>query len=109
MLLDDQAEARIPQEYGNVTCAFGAAGIADALNEVDVVVKSPGVSLYRDEIRSARNNGVQITSLLNLWFAEEPAITTIAVTGTKGKSTTASLIAHILTRLGRRVALAAYA
>jgi UDP-N-acetylmuramoyl-L-alanine---L-glutamate ligase len=106
MLLDDQAEARIPQEYGNVTCAFGAAGIADALNEVDVVVKSPGVSLYRDEIRSARNNGVQITSLLNLWFAEEPAITTIAVTGTKGKSTTASLIAHILTRLGRRVALA---
>src|ERR1700746_2302469 len=37
MLLDDQAEARIPQEYGNVTCAFGAAGIADALNEVDVV------------------------------------------------------------------------
>ena len=106
VLLDDTAEARIPQEYGNVTSAFGAAGIANALNEVDIVVKSPGVSLYRDDIRSARDNGVQITSLLNLWFAEEPAITTIAVTGTKGKSTTASLIAHILTRLGRRVALA---
>lgn len=106
MLLDDRAEARIPQEYGKITSAFGEEGIANALNEVDVVVKSPGVSLYRDEIQSARNNGVQITSLLNLWFAEEPAITTIAVTGTKGKSTTASLIAHILTRLGRRVALA---
>jgi UDP-N-acetylmuramoylalanine--D-glutamate ligase len=106
MLLDDAAEARIPQGYGNVTSAFGAAGIANALNEVDIVVKSPGVSLYRDDIRSARDNGVQITSLLNLWFAEEPAITTIAVTGTKGKSTTASLIAHILTRLGQRVALA---
>jgi UDP-N-acetylmuramoylalanine--D-glutamate ligase len=106
VLLDDSAKARIPEEYGNVTSAFGAEEIANALNQVDVVVKSPGVSLYRDDIRSARNNGVQITSLLNLWFAEEPAITTIAVTGTKGKSTTASLIAHILTRLGRRVALA---
>jgi len=106
VLLDDSAEARIPQGCGNVTSAFGAEGIANALNKVDVVVKSPGVSLYRDDIRSARDNGVQITSLLNLWFAEEPAITTIAVTGTKGKSTTASLIAHILTRLGRRVTLA---
>jgi len=106
VLLDDAADARIPQGYGNVTSAFGAAGIATALNEVDIVVKSPGVSLYRDDIRAARDNGVQITSLLNLWFAEEPAVTTIAVTGTKGKSTTASLIAHILTKLGRRVALA---
>src|SRR6516164_4077424 len=80
VLLDDAADARIPQGYGNVTSAFGAAGIATALNEVDIVVKSPGVSLYRDDIRAARDNGVQITSLLNLWFAEEPGITTIAVT-----------------------------
>jgi UDP-N-acetylmuramoylalanine--D-glutamate ligase len=106
LLLDDRPEARIPEEYGNVTSVFGAERIPNALNEVDVVVKSPGVSLYRDDIQTARNNGVQVTSLLNLWFAEKPAITTIAVTGTKGKSTTASLIAHILTRLGQRVALA---
>jgi UDP-N-acetylmuramoyl-L-alanine---L-glutamate ligase len=106
MLLDDRAEACIPDEYDNVTSAFGAERIANALREVDVVVKSPGVSLYRGDIGNARNKGVQITSLLNLWFAEKPAITTIAVTGTKGKSTTASLLAHILTRLGRKVALA---
>jgi UDP-N-acetylmuramoylalanine--D-glutamate ligase len=105
-LLDDKAEARIPPEYDNVIPAFGTEGIVKALKEVDVVVKSPGVSLYRDDLQSARDRGVQITSLLNLWFAEEPAVTTIAVTGTKGKSTTASLIAHILTRLGRTVALA---
>jgi len=106
MLLDDTAGARIPQEYGNVTSIFGKEGITNALQEVDVVVKSPGVSLYRNDIQSARNSGVEITSLLNLWFAEDPAVTTVAVTGTKGKSTTASLIAHILTRLGWRVALA---
>jgi UDP-N-acetylmuramoyl-L-alanine---L-glutamate ligase len=107
VLLDDAADAGISEGYGeNVTCAFGAGRIAGALSEIDVLVKSPGVSLYRDEVQIARESGVEITSLLNLWFAEEPEITTIAVTGTKGKSTTASLIAHILTRLGRRVALA---
>ena len=105
-LLDDRAGAQLPETYGNVTSAFGPERIADTLKEIDIVVKSPGVGLYREDIRGARNNGVQITSLLNLWFGEEPAMTTIAVTGTKGKSTTASLIAHILTRLGRRVALA---
>jgi UDP-N-acetylmuramoylalanine--D-glutamate ligase len=107
MLLDDAADARIPEEYSNnTTCAFGAERIANVLEAIDVVVKSPGVSLYRHDIRSARKKGVQVTSLLNLWFAEEPDITTIAVTGTKGKSTTASLISHVLTRLGRKVALA---
>src|SRR5262249_25569307 len=107
VLLDDTVEARVPEEHdGDIRYAFGADQIAAALHAIDVVVKSPGVSLYRDDMQSARKNGVHITSLLNLWFAEELDITTIAVTGTKGKSTTASLIAHILTRLGRRAALA---
>ena len=90
----------------NIECAFGPRAIARALDHIDVLVKSPGVSLYRREIELARKNGVEVTSLLNLWFAEGVEVTTICVTGTKGKSTTASLIAHILGRLGRRVALA---
>ncbi len=107
LLLDDAADARIPDEHrDNITCAFGAERIASALQDIDVIVKSPGVSLYRSEIRAAHSNGVQITSLLNLWFAEKPEIMTIGVTGTKGKSTTVSLIAHVLSKLGRRVALA---
>jgi UDP-N-acetylmuramoylalanine--D-glutamate ligase len=106
VLLDDAADTRPPDQYGNLTCAFGPERIARAVGDVDVIVKSPGVSLYRSEVEAARRNGVQITSLLNLWFGEAPEIVTIGVTGTKGKSTTASLIAHILSRLGRRVALA---
>jgi len=104
--LDDAEDAPPPREFGNIECAFGHRAIARVLNRVDVLVKSPGVSLYRREIEIARKNGVAVTSLLNLWFGEGIAVKTICVTGTKGKSTTASLIAHILGRLGRRVALA---
>jgi UDP-N-acetylmuramoyl-L-alanine---L-glutamate ligase len=107
VVLDDAADARPPDRFeGNVEWALGADRIASTLEKTDVIVKSPGVSLYRSEIQSARQRRIQITSLLNLWFAERPDIVTICVTGTKGKSTTASLIAHILGRLSCRVALA---
>jgi len=106
-VLDDAADP--PQAAGlapDLTRAFGRDRIPAALDGVDVVVKSPGVSLYREEVRSARARGVAVTSLVNLWFAEEPRLTTVCITGTKGKSTTASLLAHILCGVGRRVTLA---
>src|SRR5690242_9657330 len=106
-VLNDDAGTHPPEEFGKgIEWAFGAGRISAALETAEIIVKSPGVSLYRREIQCARQRGVQVTSLLNLWFAEQPAITTVCVTGTKGKSTTASLIAFMLERLGRRVALA---
>ena len=105
LLLDDAEDAEAPAEVEDIDCAFGAEAIAQALGKIDVIVKSPGVSLYRREIRTARSNGAKVTSLLNLWFAEREDVATICVTGSKGKSTTSSLIAHILTKLGREAAL----
>lgn len=81
------------------------AAKALAAGRFEVVVKSPGVSLYRPEIAAARAKGVRFTSGVNLWFRENPAASTIAVTGTKGKSTTSRLIHHILTKQGLDVAL----
>ena len=65
-----------------------------------MVVKSPGISLYDPLVVQARADGVRFTSLLNLWFADAPTCRTICVTGTKGKSTTTALIAHILRGVG---------
>lgn len=71
-----------------------------------VIIKSPGVSLYRPEIKQALEKGIQITSGTNLFFANKnPRARTLAVTGTKGKSTTASLLAHTLAQLGKSVRL----
>jgi UDP-N-acetylmuramoyl-L-alanine---L-glutamate ligase len=106
LVLNDAANSQPLDEVGDgIEYAFGADEILRAIQYADVIVKSPGVSLYRHEIRSARERGLQVTSLLNLWFAEQFDLMTVCVTGTKGKSTTASLIAHLLEQLGRRVAL----
>jgi UDP-N-acetylmuramoyl-L-alanine---L-glutamate ligase len=107
IVLDDNAGTLLAEDLGDgINTAFGPAAIGPALDRVDVLVKSPGVSLYRPELMRAKERGVYITSLLNLWFAEPHEAVTVCVTGTKGKGTTASLIAHILRRLGRRPVLA---
>ncbi len=84
------------------------AGEADAalLRGFDVVLKSPGISPYRSPAVEAVQAGVRLLSATALWFAEHPQAHTIGVTGTKGKSTTSAMIAHLLRAAGRRVVLA---
>jgi len=68
-----------------------------------VAVVSPGVPRvhpWRAQLAAA---GWATTSGSDLWFAENGA-RTIAVTGSKGKSTTSALIAHLLRGLGESVA-----
>jgi UDP-N-acetylmuramoylalanine--D-glutamate ligase len=101
-VLDDSADSA-PHD---VSVIHGRAAIAAAIADFDVVVKSPGISLYDPLVTQAKTSGVRFTSLLNLWFADAPSARTICVTGTKGKSTTAALIAHILNGTGRNAALA---
>ena len=78
----------------------------EVLSLCDVVVRSPGVSRYRPEAEALAAAGVEMTTGTRLWFAEHPAARAIGITGTKGKSTTASLVAHMAGRLGLDVRLA---
>ncbi len=79
---------------------------AKALSRFDVVIKSPGISPYLPPYPDAEAAGVRFTSGTALWFAEHPHARTICVTGTKGKSTVAALIAHLLRKSGKCAALA---
>ena len=79
---------------------------AGALSSHDVLIKSPGISAYRPEIAAAQARGTRFTSGTALWFGEKPDARVVAVTGTKGKSTTTALIAHCARALGVRTALA---
>jgi len=84
------------------------AGEPDAtmLGGFGVVVKSPGISAYKPALLAAQAQGTQFTSGTALWFGEHPDARVIAVTGTKGKSTTSALLAHLARSLSVRTALA---
>ena len=77
-----------------------------ALLACDVVVRSPGISRYRHENARLAEAGVRITTGTDIWFAENPDAATIGITGTKGKSTTSALVAHLAGARGLRVRLA---
>ncbi len=68
----------------------------EVLKNYPLIIKTPGISPHLPEIREAKKAGVVFTSHMQLFFENCPSKKTIGVTGTKGKSTTASLIHHIL-------------
>jgi UDP-N-acetylmuramoyl-L-alanine---L-glutamate ligase len=65
-----------------------------------LVIKSPGISPHLPEIETAKQNGIIFTSQTQLFFELCPTKNIIGVTGTKGKSTTASLIHQVLSENG---------
>lgn len=77
----------------------------ERLLSADAVVKSPGIPHTSPEYQTLVRAGVPITSLVDLWLTENRD-RVIGVTGTKGKSTTASLIHHVLSSAGIRSSLA---
>lgn len=61
----------------------------------DLIIKNPDVSSISPYLEVARKNGVAVETDVSLFFKLSKAFI-IGVTGTKGKSTTASLIYHLL-------------
>ncbi len=76
-----------------------------AWSEVDAVVRAPGVSRYRPELAAAEAAGARVTTAMALWLEDHADAPVLAITGTKGKSTTAALAAAILRSDGLEVAL----
>ena len=67
----------------------------EAMYDYDIVIKTPGISL-----KDFDTKGVEVTSQTDLFLGQFHA-QTIGISGTKGKSTTTSLIYHLLKSSGR--------
>ena len=67
----------------------------EAMYDYDIVIKTPGISL-----KDFDTKGVTITSQTDLFLSQFRG-QTIGITGTKGKSTTTTLIYHLLKSSGR--------
>ena len=73
---------------------FGTSYL-EAMYDYDIVIKTPGISL-----KDFDTKGVEITSQTDLFLSQFHG-QTIGISGTKGKSTTTSLIYHLLKSSGR--------
>ncbi|WP_449395086.1 UDP-N-acetylmuramoyl-L-alanine--D-glutamate ligase [Devosia riboflavina] len=100
----DSGAADVPD-----TESIAASDLPAAIAErrFGTIVKSPGVSRYKPIFAAATEAGIPVTSNLNLWGATyRQDRTVIAISGTKGKSTTATLVHLMLARSGLDAGLA---
>jgi UDP-N-acetylmuramoylalanine--D-glutamate ligase len=74
----------------------------EALLGCDVVFKSPGIPRQRADVLDLESHDVAVCSALNLWFQDADRSRIVAITGTKGKSTTTALVTYFLECLGER-------
>jgi UDP-N-acetylmuramoylalanine--D-glutamate ligase len=114
---------RLPRQPLTLFCGRDEAGEALALDDpaltidtqvsaeklaaFEFVIKSPGISPYTSPAADAAMLGARFIGGTALWFGEHGAdARAICVTGTKGKSTTTAMVAHLLRAGGHRTALA---
>lgn len=78
----------------NIIYVLGQHRPEDFTN-VDMIVKNPGIPWTNEYIRRAQEKGIPVEMDVSIFF-QLVKNQTIGVTGTRGKSTTAALIAHLL-------------
>lgn len=93
----EELQSSIDQLEGlPITYHLGGHDEADFTQEnADVVVRNPGVRANSPYLQLARESGVSIEMEMSLFFARCPA-PILGITGTKGKTTVASLCGQIM-------------
>jgi len=81
-------------DYPNVKYCLGSHNEED-FEKVNIVIANPAVPPHNKFLKIAESCGSIVTSQIATFFELCPA-TTIGITGSNGKSTTAALAAHIL-------------
>lgn len=94
------------REHKNISLHLGGHEEKDFTN-CDMVIKAAGVALDSPYIAAANNADVPVymSTALFAKFAQEIGATVVGVTGTRGKSTVAHMIFHVLQKSGRRAHL----
>lgn len=100
------------EEFGEFGLELQQYGVALSLGQdymqgfagQDMILRTPGFEYYTPQLQQAKQQGIEITSEMELFFELCPC-KKIAVTGSDGKTTTTSLIAEMLRQEGKRVHL----
>src|SRR5438552_2767989 len=92
---DELAPSRKELDGLPVTFRLGEHLLSD-FTSADLIVASPAIPPHNEFVAAARAAGVPVTTEIRLFIERCPAKTIVGVTGTKGKSTTTSLLGRML-------------
>lgn len=70
------------------------------LNDIDLIIKSPGIPLDLPVLVAARDKGIEVITDIELAYRLIPNNKFIAITGTNGKTTTTTLTGEIIKKAG---------
>lgn len=97
----ESTRAAVAKEFPAITLAEPASWPWEKMSSL---VMSPGIPLISNPLVAlARKAGVEVIGDIELLYRAAPEAKYIAITGTNGKSTTTTLIGHILKACGRQV------
>lgn len=71
------------------------------LDDIDLIVKSPGIYPFHELLEKAREKNIEIISDIELSYRNLKTENVIAVTGTNGKTTTTTILGDILKRVAK--------
>ncbi len=107
--LMDQAEhiegLATNQLFQNTTLLLGPATYLKNLDRFDLIFKTPSLPIREAALQTFLENGGEVTTQSDQ-FLQVYRQQTVGVTGTKGKSTTSAVIAHILNTVKKQAILA---
>lgn len=103
-VLDRNTELTVPR---GAKKQLGSDYLAN-LDRFAYIFRSPGIPLTLSELRAAAKKGVQISSSTRLFFeaAQKNGVLLIGVTGSKGKTTTSTLLSTMFKADKKKVLLA---
>lgn len=94
----------IIKEYVPMERCVAQDDALDLMATMDRIILSPGIARYHKALEAALKANVEVISEIELAF-EYSDIPVIAITGTNGKTTTATMIAKVLEMAGKNVFL----
>lgn len=94
------------KEFPNITFVLGEHRLED-FRDRDLILKAPKTPLDSVYIAEAEQHGVPVTMSTALFarLAREQGAALIGITGTRGKTTTTEMIAHIFRESGKKILL----
>jgi len=87
------------KKYKNVRFVLGRHRLED-IRKADLIVRNPDIRKNTRELMEARKCGIPLASDITLFLKRCP-VPVVGITGTRGKSTTSTLLADILTASGK--------